>query len=65
MLPLRWPGSTDVFKERRLAWAMNMLPLVQPVCLITHRFPIERAADAYRLPDEAPAEAIQVVLTYS
>ncbi len=58
-----WSGRWT--KARRLAWAMKMLPLVGPASLITHRFPVERAAEAYRLLDEAPAEAIQVVLTYS
>lgn len=58
-----WSGRWT--KARRLAWAMAMLSQVRPTCLITHRFPVERAAEAYRLLDEAPDEAIQVVLTYS
>jgi len=32
--------------------------------LISHRFPVERAREAYELLDERPGEALQVVLTY-
>lgn len=58
-----WSGRWS--KGRRLAWAVEMLAQVRPAALITHRFPIEQAAEAYRLLDEAPSEAIQVVLTYA
>ncbi|MGQ9491915.1 MAG: zinc-dependent alcohol dehydrogenase [Anaerolineae bacterium] len=58
-----WSGRWS--KARRLAWASEMLSQVHPAGLITHRFPVSHAADAYHLLDEAPGEAIQVVLTYS
>ncbi len=32
--------------------------------LITHRFPFERAAEAYELIDRHPDEVVKVVLTY-
>ena len=32
--------------------------------LISHRFPLERAAEAYQLIDSTPEETVQVVLTY-
>jgi alcohol dehydrogenase len=51
-------------KDRRLGVAWEMLRRHRPERLITHRLPIDRAPDAYRLLDEAPAEAIQIVFTY-
>jgi 2-desacetyl-2-hydroxyethyl bacteriochlorophyllide A dehydrogenase len=54
----RWTPS------RRLEVAWQMLRQVRPARLITHRFSIEQATDAYALLDERPAEAIQVLLTY-
>jgi threonine dehydrogenase-like Zn-dependent dehydrogenase len=32
--------------------------------LITHRFPVEKAQQAYDLLDRQPESAVQVVLTY-
>jgi threonine dehydrogenase-like Zn-dependent dehydrogenase len=32
--------------------------------LISHRFPFEEAPEAYRLVDERPGEAVQVILTH-
>lgn len=51
-------------KDRRLDVAWSQLRELDPTELITHRFPIERAPEAYRLLDERPDEAIQVLLTY-
>ncbi len=51
-------------RERRFEAAWRAVESVGPVRYITHRFPVERAADAYALLDERPAEAIQVMLTY-
>jgi threonine dehydrogenase-like Zn-dependent dehydrogenase len=31
---------------------------------VTHRFPVDRAAEAYALLDQSPDEAIQIILTY-
>ncbi|MCC6629896.1 MAG: zinc-binding alcohol dehydrogenase [Chloroflexi bacterium] len=50
--------------RRRLATAAGLLASVQPARLITHRVTIDDAATAYRLLDEEPAAALQVVLTY-
>jgi 2-desacetyl-2-hydroxyethyl bacteriochlorophyllide A dehydrogenase len=49
---------------RRLRFALEMLQDVHPAHLITHRFPITRAAEAYALLDRRPNEAIQVIFTY-
>lgn len=51
-------------KDRRLDAAWNLLDEGDPTELITHRVPIERAPEAYRLLDERPEEAVQVLLTY-
>ena len=48
-------------KPRRFAVAWNALRRIRPEKWITHRFPLVAAADAYRLLDEAPSEAIQVI----
>ncbi len=51
-------------KSRRFGVAWDALRRIQPERWITHRFPLSQAADAYRLLDEHPQEAIQVVITY-
>ena len=51
-------------KTRRHQATWRMLAQVQPARLITHRFPIEQAAQAYELIDRHPEEVIQVILTY-
>jgi 2-desacetyl-2-hydroxyethyl bacteriochlorophyllide A dehydrogenase len=48
-------------KPRRFEVAWNALQRIRPEKWITHRFPLVAAADAYRLLDEAPSEAIQVI----
>ena len=45
-----------------MAW--DALRRIQPQQWITHRFPLEQAGEAYRLLDESPGEAIQVVFEY-
>jgi 2-desacetyl-2-hydroxyethyl bacteriochlorophyllide A dehydrogenase len=50
--------------RRRLELARDLLPRLELEALISHRFPIEQAAEAYLLVDEHPDEVIQVVLTY-
>ena len=52
-------------KQRRLDTALQMLALVQPSGLITHRFSPEQAPEAYQLLDSSPGEAIQVIFDYS
>lgn len=56
-------GRWDHARRLKLAW--EMLALLPSTDLITHRFPLEAAGEAYRLLDENPAEALQVVLTYN
>lgn len=51
-------------KERRFGVAWDMIRTVRPARFITHRFPLEQADAAYRLLDENPAEALQILLTY-
>ena len=41
-----------------------MLRRHRPERLITHRLPLDRAAEAYRMLDEQPGEAVQIVFEY-
>jgi len=50
--------------ERRFSQAWARLVEIDPARWITHRFPFTQSADAYRLLDDDPAGAIQVLLTY-
>ncbi len=58
----RWQGRWS--KARRLAVAWEMLEKVQPQHLITHRFPLAQAQQAYELIDERPETAVQVIFYY-
>ncbi|HUF37192.1 MAG TPA: zinc-binding alcohol dehydrogenase [Anaerolineales bacterium] len=59
------PGLTGRWtRDRRMAFAVDLLRRLRPGRLITHRFPFERAAEAYELLDRRPEEAVQVVLAY-
>ena len=58
-----WTGRWT--KSRRLDVAWHMLQQVKPTRLITHRFPIAQASQAYALLDQHPDQAIQVMLTYT
>jgi 2-desacetyl-2-hydroxyethyl bacteriochlorophyllide A dehydrogenase len=51
-------------KQRRFELVWQMLREIKPEVLITHGIPFRKAAAAYRLIDENPAEVIQVILTY-
>ncbi|MFZ5902615.1 MAG: zinc-binding dehydrogenase [Chloroflexota bacterium] len=51
-------------KARRFEVAWEALKRIQPEKWITHRFPLGQAAEAYKLLDESPQDAIQVLLTY-
>ncbi len=51
-------------KARRLHTAWEMLRAFPAEHLITHRVPFTEAATAYRLLDQQPENAIQVILTY-
>ncbi|HET6318611.1 MAG TPA: zinc-binding alcohol dehydrogenase, partial [Chloroflexota bacterium] len=50
---------------RRLSVALDLLPRLHLAELISHRLPLERAAEAYALIDRHPEQTVQVVLTYS
>jgi threonine dehydrogenase-like Zn-dependent dehydrogenase len=51
-------------KMRRFGVAWEMIRQLKPSRLVTHRFPIEQAPQAYRLLDENPERVIQILLTY-
>ena len=51
-------------QQRRLRVAWEQFRVVPAAGLITHRFPIERAAEAYALLDRHPDQAMQVLITY-
>ena len=52
-------------KARRFDVAWKALERIRPEKWITHRVPIEKADDAYRLLDEKPQETIQILITYT
>ncbi|MBA2345823.1 MAG: zinc-binding alcohol dehydrogenase [Rubrobacter sp.] len=49
---------------RRTRTVLDLLPRLRPERLVSHRFPFEEAAAAYRLVDERPGETVQVVLDH-
>ncbi len=51
-------------RARRTALVSALLKELPLHDLITHRFPIDKAADAYDLLDRSPGECLQVVLDY-
>jgi 2-desacetyl-2-hydroxyethyl bacteriochlorophyllide A dehydrogenase len=51
-------------KARRIQVAWSQLAHLPVDDLVTHRFPIEAAADAYHLLDRSAAAALQVLFTY-
>jgi threonine dehydrogenase-like Zn-dependent dehydrogenase len=59
---LRASGRWNKARRFHLAW--GMLRRFKPSQLITHRFPIQSAAQAYQQVHQQPDQAIQVVLTY-
>jgi len=52
-------------KARRLRVALEAAARLPARKLVSHRFPIERAAEAYRLLDESQNDCLQVLLTYN
>lgn len=50
--------------QRRMTVARDLLPSLELASLISQRFPIERAGEAYQLVDAHPDQVVQVVLTY-
>jgi 2-desacetyl-2-hydroxyethyl bacteriochlorophyllide A dehydrogenase len=51
-------------RERRLETAIGMLPGLELGSLVSHRFPLARAAEAYALIDRSPEQVLQVVFSY-
>lgn len=51
-------------KRRRLGVALKMLEAVKPSRLITHRFPLSEAAQAYAVLHHEPQKAVQIMITY-
>jgi threonine dehydrogenase-like Zn-dependent dehydrogenase len=51
-------------RDRRTGTVLGLLPGLRLAELVSHRFPFEAAAEALRLVDERPGDAVQVVLTY-
>lgn len=52
-------------KTRRMEEVLRQIEIIQPEQLITHRYPIEEAAEAYSRLDSNPEEVLQAVLTYA
>lgn len=52
-------------KSRRFNVAFDALTRIQPQKWITHRFALSQAEQAYRLLDENPQEALQVIFEHS
>ena len=51
--------------QRRLALARDLLPHLELQPLVSQRFPVEHAAEAFALVDEHPDQTVQVLLTYT
>jgi 2-desacetyl-2-hydroxyethyl bacteriochlorophyllide A dehydrogenase len=51
-------------KSRRLETAWSLIGRVDPVRYVTHRFPFDRAHEAYVALDQDPEHCVQVILTY-
>ena len=51
-------------KQRRFDVVWQALQRIKPEKWITHRFALDQAADAYRLLDENPQDAVQVIINY-
>lgn len=58
----QWSGRWN--KERRFAWAWRTLQRLPVEHLVSHRFAVQDAAAAYRLLDQQPQDALQVLFTY-
>ncbi len=58
----RWRGGWD--KSRRFQVAWQMIEAVNPAQLISHRFALADAAQAYQLLDAGNDETLQIILAY-
>ena len=61
-----WTGRWTKARRLQLAWQLleHRPPGPRLTELISHRFPLGQAAEAYALLDQQPQHALQVVLTY-
>lgn len=57
-----WLGRWDKARRLNVAWAM--LRQIDVTALITHRLPVAQAPEAYRLLDQTPHQALQVLFEY-
>jgi 2-desacetyl-2-hydroxyethyl bacteriochlorophyllide A dehydrogenase len=55
-------GRWDKMRRYHIAW--DSIQKVDPSQLITHRFPIEEAGQAYRLLDQQPGVTLGIIFTY-
>eukprot|EP01118_Nematostelium_gracile_P020543 TRINITY_DN9990_c0_g1_i1.p1 TRINITY_DN9990_c0_g1~~TRINITY_DN9990_c0_g1_i1.p1 ORF type:complete len:333 (-),score=79.74 TRINITY_DN9990_c0_g1_i1:83-1081(-) len=55
-------GRWDKCRRFNVAW--DVIRKLKPSQLVTHRISFQNAGEGYRLLDEQPAEAVQVVFTY-
>lgn len=51
-------------KERRMAIALDHVRKLEPKNLVTHRFPFEKIANAYRHLKEEPESTLQIIIEY-
>ncbi|MGC9520137.1 MAG: zinc-dependent alcohol dehydrogenase [Desulfuromonadaceae bacterium] len=51
-------------RERRFSTALELIARIGPEQLITHKFALNNAPEAYKLLDRNPESALQTVLTY-
>jgi len=58
----RWRGRFDQARRLQITW--SQLKRHQPEKLITHRFPLAQAAQAYQLLEQSPGSAVQIIFTY-
>jgi threonine dehydrogenase-like Zn-dependent dehydrogenase len=61
-LPPELAARWDRARRRRVAW--DALSRLDAAALISHRFALGRAAEAYARLDAGPSTALQVLLTY-
>jgi threonine dehydrogenase-like Zn-dependent dehydrogenase len=59
------PGlSSRWTRARRTQLALHMIGRIRPSSLITHKFPLEKASNAFAFLDQNPSEYIEVILSY-
>ncbi len=51
-------------KSRRMEYVLKLIQRIKPSMLISHRFPIHRAPEAYELLDQSPSKSLQVIFDY-